>query len=99
MTAELRFTTSGYAGASLPNTSTTSFRINWQSSHERNFVAERAVGESRRHHRAAPPPRPRRRGDRITTKFATVHESAFGTKRTCRDEAPMSAFGGKADMA
>jgi hypothetical protein len=25
--------------------------------------------------------------------------TASGTKRTCRDEASMSAFGGKADMA
>jgi len=24
--------------------------------------------------------------------------SAFGTKRTCRERVPMSAFGGKADM-
>ena len=75
MTAELRFTTSGYAGASLPNTSTTSFRINCRAAMTRNFVAERAVGESRPDHRAAPPPRPRRRGDRITTKFAAGREA------------------------
>ena len=31
-------------------------------------------------------------------KIAAVHMSAFGTKRTFRDQAPMSAFGGKADI-
>jgi len=36
--------------------------------------------------------RPRRQGDRITTLFAALHESAFGTKRTSRPAQPMSAF-------
>ena len=40
----------------------------------------------------------RRRGDRITTIFAAVHESAFGTKGTCSPSRGMSAFGGKADI-
>jgi hypothetical protein len=31
--------------------------------------------------------------------FVAVHESAFGTKRTCRMAQSMSAFGGKADIA
>ena len=31
-------------------------------------------------------------------RLAALRESAIGTKRTCRDEAPMSAFGGKADL-
>jgi hypothetical protein len=31
--------------------------------------------------------------------LAAVHESAFGTKRTCLARPSMSAFGGKADMA
>src|SRR6516225_11045656 len=30
--------------------------------------------------------------------FAAVHESAFGTKRTCQSRSAMSAFEGKADM-
>jgi hypothetical protein len=30
--------------------------------------------------------------------FAAVHESAYGTKRTLRDQVPMSTFGGKADI-
>jgi hypothetical protein len=30
--------------------------------------------------------------------FAAVHESGFGTFRTCRDSLTMSAHGGKADM-
>src|SRR6516225_6598995 len=42
-------------------------------------------------------PTARRRDDRITTYLAAVHESAYGTKPTCRDESRMSAFGGKAD--
>jgi putative ABC transport system substrate-binding protein len=40
----------------------------------------------------------RRRGDRISTYFAAVHKSAFGTKRTCPLRRSMSAFGGKADV-
>ena len=40
----------------------------------------------------------RQRGDQIEMFFAAVHESAFGTKRTCRDEERMSAFEGKADI-
>jgi len=32
------------------------------------------------------------------TVFAAVHESGFGTKRTCRRSSVMSAFGGKADI-
>jgi hypothetical protein len=40
----------------------------------------------------------RRRGDRITTIFGALHESAFGPKRTCLVAPHMSAFGGKADM-
>ena len=31
--------------------------------------------------------------------FAAVHMSAIGTKRTSRPIRPMSAFGGKADIA
>jgi hypothetical protein len=31
--------------------------------------------------------------------FAAAHMSAFGTKQTRRHTQPMSAFGGKADMA
>jgi hypothetical protein len=31
--------------------------------------------------------------------FAALHESAYGTKRTSRQAQPMSAFGGKADIA
>jgi hypothetical protein len=31
--------------------------------------------------------------------FVAVHKSAYGTKRTWRDEAPMSAFEGKADIS
>ena len=55
---------------------------------------------------------PCRRGNRIATRFAAVHESAFGTKRTTSRQCPlsgvkrtwtcalqMSAFGGKADIA
>jgi len=30
--------------------------------------------------------------------FAALHESAFGTKQTCRDICRLSAFGGKADI-
>jgi hypothetical protein len=30
--------------------------------------------------------------------FAAVHESAYGTKQTCRVALHMSAFGGKADI-
>ncbi len=30
--------------------------------------------------------------------FAAVHESGFGTKRTCQWRRAMSAFGGKADI-
>jgi len=30
--------------------------------------------------------------------IAEVHESAFGTKRTCQSLSAMSAFGGKADV-
>jgi hypothetical protein len=30
-------------------------------------------------------------------KFAAVHESAYGTKRTCQSCRSMSAFGGKAE--
>jgi hypothetical protein len=41
----------------------------------------------------------RRRGDRIETRFAAVHESASGTKRTFRDVCYLSAFGGKADIS
>jgi hypothetical protein len=33
-----------------------------------------------------------------TTFFAALHESAFGTKRTCQSRYVMSAFGGKADV-
>jgi len=40
-----------------------------------------------------------RRGDRIAMCFGAVHESAFGTKRTCPSRRSMSAFGGKADIA
>jgi hypothetical protein len=39
------------------------------------------------------------RGDRIAAVFAALHMSAIGTKRTFRDCVPMSAFGGKADIA
>jgi hypothetical protein len=31
-------------------------------------------------------------------RFVALHMSAFGTKRTLRDQVPMSAFGGKADI-
>jgi hypothetical protein len=31
--------------------------------------------------------------------IAALHMSAFGTKQTFRDRVPMSAFGGKADVA
>jgi hypothetical protein len=31
--------------------------------------------------------------------YVAVHESAFGTKRTWQSRSPMSAFGGKADIA
>src|SRR6516225_4026147 len=44
-------------------------------------------------------PTARRRADRITSYLAAVHESAYGTKPTCRDESRMSAFGGKAGQA
>jgi hypothetical protein len=30
--------------------------------------------------------------------FAAVHESAFGTKRTCRSGRGMSALGGETDI-
>src|SRR5262245_38341055 len=49
--------------------------------------------------RAADAARPRRRGDRIGPRFAAVHESAFGTKRTRRHVRYLSAFRGKADIA
>jgi hypothetical protein len=39
----------------------------------------------------------RRRADRITAPFAAVHESACGTKQTCRHAATMSAVGAKPD--
>ena len=42
-------------------------------------------GQSARPHRAALVTRPRRRGDRIEMLFAAVHESGYGTKRTCRN--------------
>jgi hypothetical protein len=35
----------------------------------------------------------------ISTCFAAVHESAYGTKRTSRAFSYLSAFGGKADIA
>ena len=40
----------------------------------------------------------RRRGDRIVTLIAAVHESVVGTKRTCRNGRLMSALGGEADV-
>jgi hypothetical protein len=43
-------------------------------------------------------PRPRRRGDRITMRFAAVRESAVGTKRTCRGACYFVRFWGEADM-
>ena len=39
------------------------------------------------------------RGDRTAAFFAALHMSAFGTKRTFHSQVPMSAFGGKADIA
>src|SRR5215469_8355936 len=42
--------------------------------------------------------RARRQSDRIAMHFAAVHESAFGTKRTCQHVRSLSAFGGKADI-
>src|SRR5262249_52493621 len=44
------------------------------------------------------------RGDRVDhhnprMSFVAVHESAFGTKRTCPSRLSLSAFGGKADIA
>ena len=36
---------------------------------------------------------------RTKSIFVALHESAFGTKRTCRVKFATSAFGGKADMA
>jgi hypothetical protein len=39
-----------------------------------------------------------RRGDRIALLFAALHESAFGTKRTYRDNRLFVRFRGKADM-
>ena len=47
-----------------------------------------------RPHRAADAARPRRRGDRITTLFAAVHESAIGTKRTSLFAAPNVRYWG-----
>src|SRR5262249_25097280 len=55
--------------------------------------------EGARPHSPAEFARPRRRGDRISRQFAAPHMSAFGTKRTSGDAQPMSAFGGKADIA
>jgi hypothetical protein len=40
----------------------------------------------------------RRRGDRIKTLFAALHESGCGTFPTCRDSLTMSAHRGKADI-
>jgi hypothetical protein len=36
---------------------------------------------------------------RFATRFAAVHESAFGTKQTLRSRRGMSSFGGKAEIA
>ena len=33
------------------------------------------------------------------TGFAALHESGYGTKRTCRSRRSMSAFGGKVDIS
>src|SRR5262245_17017572 len=52
-----------------------------------------------RPHCAAVRAHPRRRGDRIATPFAAVHESAFGPKRTSIAAPHMSAFRGKANMS
>src|SRR5262249_1890925 len=38
-------------------------------------------------------------GTIILLEICAVHESAYGTKRTSRGCVPMSAFGGKADIA
>src|SRR5215831_14195335 len=57
--------------------------------------------EGARPRRAADSTRPRRRGDRTSNpcaSFAAVHESAYGTKRTCPSRRSMSAFEGKADI-
>src|SRR5262249_18400377 len=35
----------------------------------------------------------------VVAVYAALHESAFGTKQTSRGLVPMSAFGGKADIA
>jgi hypothetical protein len=35
----------------------------------------------------------------MNTRFAAVHESAFGTKQTSEADESMSAIGGKADIA
>src|SRR6266850_2738389 len=42
--------------------------------------------------------RPRRRGDRIEMRIAAAHESACGTKRTCRGGPTTSAVEGRTDM-
>src|SRR5215470_10912185 len=38
-----------------------------------------------------------RRTDRVGSKFAALHMSAFGTKQTFRSRCCLSAFGGKAE--
>src|SRR5262249_2660449 len=43
-----------------------------------------ANGQGARPRNSADPARPRRRGDRIETRFAALHESAFGTKQACQ---------------
>src|SRR5512132_1100741 len=43
--------------------------------------------------------RPRRRGDRIESLYAVMHESACGTNRTCQPSRLTSAYRVRADIA
>ena len=39
------------------------------------------------------------KADRVDQFYAALHKSVYSTKRTFQRAPPMSAFGGKADMA
>jgi hypothetical protein len=39
------------------------------------------------------------KADRVDQFYAALHETAYGTRRTSELSQPMSAFGGKADIA